>query len=88
MHTAHASHTGESGEESVNAVAPESVTVPDTVSSPRAKLVYLYLATHGPVTESELCEGLDMKLISLYSVLGTLRDADLVVRDDGRYALV
>lgn len=87
MQTAHASHTRESAEESMNAVTPESVTVPNTVSSPRGKLVYLYLATHGAVTESELCEGLDMKRISLYSVLGTLRDADLVARDDERYSL-
>lgn len=87
MQTAHASQTGAAVEESSDGVAPEGVTVPDAVSSPRGKLVYLYLATHGAVTESELCEGLDMKRLSLYSVLGTLRDADIVARDDDRYVL-
>lgn len=61
--------------------------VPDAVSSPRAKLVYLYLATHGAVDEDALCEGLSMKRISLYSILKTLREAGHVEKVDGRYAL-
>ena len=61
--------------------------LPDAVSSPRAKLVYLYLATHGAVCEDALCDGLAMKRISLYSVLKTLREAGHVEKDDGRYTL-
>ncbi len=59
--------------------------LPDGLQSPRAKLVYLYLATHGAVTEEELCEGLGMKRISLYSILGALRDKGHVARESGRY---
>nr|WP_073311501.1 hypothetical protein [Halobaculum gomorrense] len=62
--------------------------LPDGVSSPRAKLVYLYLATHGAVCEDALCDGLSMKRISLYSILKTLREAGHVEKLDGRYALV
>ncbi|MFC7071347.1 TrmB family transcriptional regulator [Halobaculum lipolyticum] len=61
--------------------------VPTTVDSPRAKLVYLYLATHGAVCEDDLCEGLAMKRISLYSILKTLREGGHVRKADGRYAL-
>ena len=61
--------------------------VPDDLSSPRAKLVYLYLATHGAVTEDDLCEGLGMKRISLYSILKTLRKGGFVSRDGDRLVL-
>jgi transcription initiation factor IIE alpha subunit len=61
--------------------------LPNGVSSPRAKLVYLYLATHGAVCEDDLCDGLSMKRISLYSILKTLREAGHVEKTDGRYAL-
>lgn len=62
-------------------------TLPEGVASPRAKLVYLYLATHGAVGEDGLCDGLAMKRISLYSVLKSLRAAGHVEKADGRYAL-
>ena len=61
--------------------------VPRELSSPRAKLVYLYLATHGAVTEDDLCEGLDMKRISLYAILKTLRKGGIVTREGDRYVL-
>lgn len=61
--------------------------VPAELSSPRAKLVYLYLATHGAVSEDDLCEGLDMKRLSLYAILKTLRKGGFVSRDDDRYVL-
>lgn len=61
--------------------------VPAELSSPRAKLVYLYLATQGAVTEDDLCEGLEMKRLSLYSILKTLRRGGFVSRDGDRYVL-
>ena len=61
--------------------------VPAAVDSPRAKLVYLYLATHGAVCEDDLCDGLAMKRISLYSVLKALREGGHVEKTDGRYTL-
>lgn len=57
---------------------PASIDVPASLTSAKSKLVYLYLATHGTVTETELCEGLEMKRIALYSVLKTLRREDLI----------
>ena len=67
---------------------PTMEQVPAELSSPRAKLVYLYLATHGAVAEDDLCAGLAMKRISLYSILKTLRERGLVSRDGDRYVLV
>lgn len=66
---------------------PAAVEVPDSLTSPKSKLVYLYLATHGAVTECELCDGLDMKRISLYSVLKTLRKAELIEESGGTISL-
>ncbi|WP_345778651.1 MarR family transcriptional regulator [Halobaculum magnesiiphilum] len=73
-------------EEQSNTETPMT-RLPDGVSSPRAKLVYLYLATHGAVCEDDLCDGLSMKRISLYAILKTLREAGHVEKADGRYAL-
>lgn len=56
----------------------ERVTLPTDLDSPRAKLVYLYLRTHGDATIDELQDGLGMQKLSLYSILGTLSDRDLV----------
>lgn len=72
-------------ERSGDAAAMERV--PRELSSPRAKLVYLYLATHGAVTEDDLCDGLGMKRISLYAILKTLRNGGFVSREGGRYVL-
>ena len=69
------------------AETPTMTRVPDDVSSPRGKLVYLYLATHGAVTEDDLCDGLGMKHISLYSIVKTLRTDGHVEKVDGRYTL-
>ncbi|WP_129113362.1 helix-turn-helix domain-containing protein [Halegenticoccus tardaugens] len=65
----------------------ETVPIPGELRSPRAKLVYLYLSTHGAATITELQEGLRMKKLSLYSVLRTLRERGLVGRDAERYVL-
>jgi predicted transcriptional regulator len=61
--------------------------VPSTIESPCAKLVYLYLSTHGGATVSELQDGLELKKITLYSVLRTLRDRHLVSEDGDRYVV-
>lgn len=66
---------------------PAMTRVPENVTSPRGKLVYLYLATHGAVTEDDLCESLGMKRISLYSIVKTLRTDGHVEKADGRYTL-
>lgn len=64
------------------------LAVPDTIDSPRAKLVYLYLEAAADATVEDIQSALDMKRISLYSVLETLADRDLVEQKDGRYGVV
>ncbi|KTG08718.1 TrmB family transcriptional regulator [Haloprofundus marisrubri] len=67
----------------------QRTTVPDTLRSPRAKLVYLYLSTHGDASVAELQESLAMTKLTLYSILRTLQGEGLVGRDasSDRYAL-
>jgi DNA-binding MarR family transcriptional regulator len=60
--------------------------LPSELRSPRAKLVYLYLSTHGDATVGQLQEGLGMKKITLYSILGTLRERGVVERREERFA--
>jgi sugar-specific transcriptional regulator TrmB len=64
--------------------------VPSELRSPRAKLVYLYLETHGDATVSELQEGLAMRKLALYSILEALGERGLVEPDADceRYAAV
>jgi DNA-binding MarR family transcriptional regulator len=62
-----------------------SSAVPRAVQSPRAKLVYLYLSTHGATTLTDLETALDMKKLSLYSILRTLVDREFVTRDAEHY---
>ncbi|WP_049987210.1 TrmB family transcriptional regulator [Halobellus rufus] len=65
----------------------ETPSIPSELESPRAKLVYLFLSTHGEATLSELETGLDMKKISLYSILSTLCERGLIDQDCERYRL-
>lgn len=62
--------------------------VPQTVESPRGKLVYLYLASVGGATRNELQEQLGLKAMTLFSTLRTLREAGLVSREGGQYVAV
>jgi predicted transcriptional regulator len=59
--------------------------MPEELSSPRSKLVYLFLSTREGATVEELGEGLDMKKLALFSVLKALRSRDLVERDGEFY---
>ena len=65
----------------------ETPSMPSELESPRAKLVYLFLSTHGEATIAELESSLDMKKISLYSILSTLCERELVDQDAERYRL-
>ena len=68
-------------------VGTDAVAVPAELESPRAKLVYLFLSTRGESSVSELQKGLEMKKISLYSILGTLCKRGLVSQDAERYRI-
>lgn len=59
-------------------------TLPDEISSANAKLVYLYVKMRGEATVSDLQSDLGLQKLSLFSVLDSLRGADLVERDGQR----
>lgn len=65
----------------------QRISMPTELESPRAKLVYLFLSTNGTATVNELQNSLDMKKISLYSVLKCLEKDDLVSKDGDCYAV-
>ncbi|WP_227354056.1 helix-turn-helix domain-containing protein [Haladaptatus salinisoli] len=56
-------------------------SLPDELVSPRAKLVYLYLATAQGATLDELQAGLDLPKIALYTIVRTLRERGLVEKE-------
>ena len=59
--------------------------LPDTVDTAGSKLLYLYLSIENEATIDELQAALGMKKITLYSLLRTLRSADLVERVEANY---
>ena len=59
--------------------------LPDTVDTAGSKLLYLYLSIENEATIDELQAALEMKKITLYSFLQTLRSADLVERVGAKY---
>ncbi|ELY60766.1 MarR family transcriptional regulator [Natronolimnohabitans innermongolicus] len=64
-----------------------TVTVPDDLESPRAKLVYLYVAANGVVTAEELCADLGVKKGTVLSITGTLRDRGYLERTTDGFEL-
>jgi predicted transcriptional regulator len=73
--------------QSTPTLGTDGLTVPAELESPRAKLVYLFLSVHGEATVTELQESLEMKKISLYSILGTLCERELVRQNAERYQI-
>ena len=63
----------------------ETPSVPSELTSPRAKLVYLFLSANGETTLSELQSALNMQKLSLYSILSTLRERELINQQAERY---
>lgn len=61
--------------------------MPTELRSPRAKLVYLFLSVHGTATVSELQASLNMKKISLYSILKCLEQQQLISKNGEQYTL-
>lgn len=59
--------------------------VPQTVESPRGKLIYLYLESVGGATRTEIQEQLGLKAMTLFSTLRTLREEGLVSLENGTY---
>jgi len=57
-------------------------SVPDDLSAPETKLVYLYLQTSDAPTVDELYRHLDLPKLSLFPVLDTLSERGLIDRED------
>lgn len=66
---------------------PTQKTLPNGIESTGGKLVYLYLDAAGPTTISDLADALDMRKLSLYSVLDALAGKDIVAVDGETYGL-
>lgn len=59
--------------------------IPPSINTPGAKLVYLYINTATATTIEDLQTGLDMKKITLFSILDTLKSADLITKTENQY---
>ncbi|WP_251342160.1 TrmB family transcriptional regulator [Haloplanus halophilus] len=62
-----------------------SLDVPDGLNSAESKLVYVFLAAAEGATVEELHEALDLRKITLFPVLDTLAEREVIDRDGARY---
>lgn len=62
--------------------------LPESVETAEPKLVYLYLSVVEEATIEDLSETLGMKLLTLYPLLSTLTEDDLVERRGETFAAV
>lgn len=69
----------------MDAATRERGAFPDGLGSPRAKLVYLYLASAGEATPTELTERLSLDKMTVLSILRSLARRDLVARTGSAY---
>jgi predicted transcriptional regulator len=60
--------------------------LPSEFTSPRTKLVYLYLVSTGETTVDELNTALDVSKLTLLPILQSLAAEGLVQRTEGGYA--
>ena len=61
--------------------------VHDDIESPSGKLVYLYLVASGGATVAEMKRALDLPTLTIYPVLRTLRERDLIERSGDQFEL-
>jgi predicted transcriptional regulator len=66
---------------------PSIGALPGELDSPRAKLVYLYLDVTNGASLEEIQETLDLKKITLFSILDSLDGRDMIDQDGEHYAL-
>lgn len=59
--------------------------LPEEITSPRAKLVYLHIAVSGEASVRELERSLRMSKLALFGVLDSLESAGVISRSDDRY---
>ncbi|MDG5820357.1 helix-turn-helix domain-containing protein [Natronococcus sp. A-GB7] len=63
------------------------VSIPGSLESAQAKLLYLYLREWPDASADELCAALDVEKGTVLSIARTLRERGYVERDGGRYRL-
>jgi len=61
--------------------------LPSTMETTGPKLVYLYLQVVEETTIDDLAGTLGMKMLTLYPMLGTLKDEGLIEQDGETFAL-
>jgi DNA-binding MarR family transcriptional regulator len=72
----------------MSSMEPPSVdlaAVPDGIESPRAKLVYVYCSVSGGATTDQLCDNLSITRLTLYPILESLKERELIEREDDQY---
>ena len=65
----------------------QALQVPEEIDSPRAKLIYLYLAETAEATVDELCSNLRLTRLSVFSILRSLVSDGLVEKNGSVYQL-
>jgi hypothetical protein len=60
-------------------------SVPEGIESPRAKLVYVYCSVSDGATTEQLCANLSITRLTLYPILESLQERDVLEREDDRY---
>lgn len=60
--------------------------LPDSITSPNAKLVYLYLVQQTRATLDEICTHLNLKKLTTYPILSTLVDKGYLTKNGDEYA--
>ena len=63
-----------------------AIPIPDTIESPRAKLVYLYVTTRGETTVEQLRDDLGMRTGTTLTMLRTLQERGYLERQNDRIA--
>jgi len=63
----------------------DAIDVPNDLTSAESKLVYLFLTASDGATMEELHDALDIRKISLFPVLRTLTERNVVIREGSTY---
>lgn len=61
--------------------------LPDSLSSPRAKLVYYHIVNEGKATLESICDTLNLKKITTYPILSTLVEKGLLQKSKNHYTI-
>lgn len=63
-------------------LSDRQLTIPDTLTSAQANLMYLSLSVTGGATATELQHSLGLSKLTLFTVLESLREMDFIQRTE------